>query len=205
MKLLFILSLSQAGFFGTSKSDICSPIKEMGIKSVCYEKMKLKYHDDYLEKCEKVTGTTKKTPPHDWQNVINCLDLISGLSKNTIPEKQLDFCDEFYSKSRNSTQYLFCLQSMDAKLLEVCREPLKAGSYGFTYECLGAIQGYNSTQLNAQTLITECKKPRAEQVMRKFSWSTYAPCIQEYAKEFEDSRTPSRVDPGTGALVNSQK
>lgn len=203
--LFFILQVSFAGLWGPSKSDICKPITDMRIKPSCYDKMKLKYHDDYLEKCEKVTSTTKKTPPYEWQNVLNCLDLISDLDPKAVPKKQLTFCDDMYSKSRNTTHYLFCLQPMDAQLLEVCREPLKSGSYAFTYECLKAIQGFNSTQLNAQTLIVECKKPRADQVLRVFSWNLYASCIKESTKELEETRTPTRVDPSSGALIKAQQ
>ncbi len=203
--LLFLFNVAFAGLFGTSKSEMCGPITDMGIKSACYEKMKLKYEEDYLEKCASITSMTKKSPPHEWSNVINCLDFISGLPKNAIPEKQLDFCDQFYSKSKKSAQYLFCLQPTDAQLLTVCQEPLTAGNYAVTYDCLKEIQGFNSSQLNPKTLIVECKKPRPEQPIQKFSWATFAPCISDYAKEFEKSRTPSQVDPDTGALSSSQK
>jgi hypothetical protein len=187
-----------AGPFSTSASDVCKPIKDMGHKSLCYDKMKAKHHSDYLSRCEDVTEMTEKIAPHKWENINHCLDIIATLQPKDIPKKQLKFCDNLLEYSRNTTYMLYCMQPFDENLLELCALPLEKKNYGVTYECLKLIQGYKADRKLVDKLKVECVKPDPDQPLRIFSWATYTKCITLNTNKSDVPRTETVVDPDTG-------
>lgn len=201
--VLFILGLgisiqSQAILgFGSKKvlpQHVCNQISDQQIKSAC---MTSYFRADSKQKlihlCKNLSETLKNLKVRDWSHVVDCLDRISYIPEAEFSDKQIEFCNLLLLKSEKSGYFLQCLEKYDPNVLELCRAPLGKGSYDFAHSCLKAIQGYqvSSDQLADLKL---CLNPDKNQSLAAFSWSTYAPCLQNKLEKIPGNPVRSRYN-----------
>lgn len=181
--------------FGSKKvlpQHICNQISDKQIKSACMTSFfKVDSKQKLLPLCKNLSETIDSLKVRNWNHVVDCLDHIAYIPEPEFSDKQIEFCNQLLDKSENSGYLLQCLEKYDPTVLELCRAPLEKGSYSFAQACLKAVQGY---QVNSDQLadLKQCLNPDKNQSLAAFSWSTYAPCLQNKLEKIPGNPVRSR-------------